>query len=280
MRVNRPSATALRVSFLRAVHQILDDKPPILDDPLSPRLLRVETIGRIESARSMQRSPALKMRRSRLVLRSRYAEDQLHKAADRGIEQFINLGAGFDTLSCRQPEWMRGFKLLELDYPATQKAKLGHFARAGLSFPANVEFRPLDLEKSDLRSALAGTAIAPERPLFVACLGVLVYLRQSSVRRLLRSVAALPRGSSIVFSYASKQALPARAVKGSVASRAAAAGEPWKTYLDAEELLALLGECGFQKAELLQPEEARDLYYGGRSDLPPPSAAYLCTATV
>jgi O-methyltransferase involved in polyketide biosynthesis len=47
VREDQASNTALGVSVIRAVHQIIDEIPHILEDPISPRLLDKPEIDRI-----------------------------------------------------------------------------------------------------------------------------------------------------------------------------------------------------------------------------------------
>jgi O-methyltransferase involved in polyketide biosynthesis len=54
-------------------------------------------------------------RASHIVLRSRFAEDRLDLAVQRGVEQYVMLGAGHDTFSVRQPDWARGISVIEVD---------------------------------------------------------------------------------------------------------------------------------------------------------------------
>ena len=49
--------------------------------------------------------------RSLFVLRSRFAEDRLAKAATRGVRQYLMVGAGLDTFPWRQPEYARDMRV-------------------------------------------------------------------------------------------------------------------------------------------------------------------------
>ena len=149
------SKTALGVSVIRAVHQTVDEIPLILEDPISRKLLNRDTIRQLSSESTKHRSPHARALRSHIVLRSRYAEDRLYAAFLAGTRQYISLGAGYDTFSCRQPAWARELKIIEVDHPSTQAAKIKHFAECGIDFPKNIEFIPIDLEKSGLIEGLS-----------------------------------------------------------------------------------------------------------------------------
>jgi methyltransferase (TIGR00027 family) len=280
MRDDRPSNTALSVSVTRTVHQLLDELPPILDDPVSPLLLRDDVLRKIRENPDVHRALAAKTRRSHVVLRSRYAEDQLSLAVEDGIRQFVNLGAGYDTFACRQPSWARNLRIVEMDHPATQAAKIEHFKQMNIQFPDDVEFQPLDLENENLSEVLARTTISLKLPTFMACLGVLAYLQPDTVRGVFQSVARLPRGSRFVFTFASKESAFARPGERSSADRAAALGEPWLSYFDMDGIQLVLKECGFNRISFLRPAQAASRYYYGRNDLPLPRKTHLCTAMV
>ena len=123
MREDHGSSTALGVSVIRTVHQIMDEMPHILEDPISPILLHESTIDRIRKEPGKHKSPAAQGLRSHVVLRSRYAEDELHDATNHGVKQFISLGSGYDTFPYRQPHWANNIRILEIDHPETQLEK-------------------------------------------------------------------------------------------------------------------------------------------------------------
>lgn len=88
---------------MRAMHQVLDDDPKILDDPLAVALVDGSTRDEILAAPADTRPP--EWFRSIFVLRSRYTEDSLAEAVARGVKQYVLLGAGMDTFAYRQPVW-------------------------------------------------------------------------------------------------------------------------------------------------------------------------------
>ena len=93
----KPSRTAQRVATRRAAHQILD-QPRVFDDPLAAAIAGEEA----EPPESVQQ-PFSRAFRAFLAVRSRYAEDQLARAVERGVRQYVVLGAGLDTFAYRNP---------------------------------------------------------------------------------------------------------------------------------------------------------------------------------
>ena len=279
MKENQSSDTALGASVIRAAHQLLDEAPLILEDAISPLLIGSEAVSEIREHSEKHRTLPARALRSHIVLRGRYAEDELRQAAESGVVQFINLGAGYDTFSFRQPEWARRLKIVEIDHPATQRAKLETLRKARIPIPENVAFLSLDLERQELGSAVPAAQSNPLLPTFIACLGVLAYLRPETVKRVFTSAARMPKGSRLVFAFASEQVESLQGAP-SVATRTAAQGEPWLTRFDVHDLKSELLTVGFRRVSFLDPAEAAEKYYKGRHDLPAPRRTRLCEAVV
>ena len=275
MKDNRPSDTAMGASVIRAVHQLIDDHPLILDDPVSPRLLPAETLEAITADPGRHREPRAKGLRSHVVLRSRYAEDELREAVKGGVERFVNVGAGFDTFAFRKPAWAAKLSVVEVDHPASQRAKIEHFSARDLRPSGNTSFVSLDLEKGDLPAALGASGVDLDLPAFFACLGVLAYLTSGAIARMLQGISAIPGTRGLVLAFAPR--LPGRE-ESPAAERAVRAGEPWLSRFTAREIAALLESCGFRSVQFLSPQAAAERYFKGRSDLPAPRLARLCVA--
>ncbi len=103
----KESRTALGVAWMRALHQVLDSKPLILEDEPIVELLGRYYVERASKATERFQAPGARMLRSHVVLRSRFTEDRLEQALSRGAEQFVILGAGYDTFFARQPDWAK-----------------------------------------------------------------------------------------------------------------------------------------------------------------------------
>jgi methyltransferase (TIGR00027 family) len=282
VREDQSSGTALGVTVIRAVHQLIDNVPHILEDPISLQLIDTALRGQILQNPERYRSQSMRALRSHVVLRSRYAEDSLFEAVQSGVRQFVSLGAGYDTFAYRQPVWAQTLKTVEVDHPATQSSKIDLLRQKEVKVPENVEFLPLDFEKENLELGLARTALDPTLPVFVACLGVLAYLHVDTVRSLFRCIGKLPKLTRLVFTFAmntmenSGQDDQPQTLSG----RTAARGEPWLARFDLEDLKYELNRSGFSKVWFLDPSEAAAKYYEGRDDLPPPRKVTMGQAIV
>jgi len=278
------SKTALGVAALRAAHQLMDGDPKILDDPIIPRLLEAELLERIRTGLDSLQAPWALRLRAHVLLRSRYAEDRLAVAVENGMRQYVLLGAGLDTFAYRQPPWARNLRIFEVDHPASQQAKRARLAAAGIAIPPNVEFVAIDFESVSLRAGLLASSLELGQPAFFSCLGVLVYLTEEAVDALFGLVATLPEPSELIFTFSpptsSLQAMEAGS-RTALAAMVEKLGEPWRTHLDPETLAGKLKGLGFERLELLSPEESEERYFRGRSDsLRAPKHARIARAVV
>ena len=270
------SRTAEGVAVIRAAHQLLDAPPPLVDDPIAPALLTPGGTDVLRTAPERFRTLGALRLRSHILLRSRYAEDRLAAAVARGVRQYVQLGAGFETFAYRQPSWAAPLRIFEVDHPATQSVKRARLADAGIVVPPNVSFAPIDFEAEGLEAGLARHGVRLDEPLFCSWLGVTMYLTADAVHAVLASMARRAPSSEIVFTFAT----PLAEGESQISVAAAAVGEPWQTFFEPDALAGMLRELGFTQVTLLDPAEAETRYFKGRTDLPPPRRTTIVSAIV
>jgi methyltransferase (TIGR00027 family) len=268
MRDARPSATAQRVAMRRAAHQILDS-PRVLDDPIALPILGPEVAAQLESERGKSDSYAARSLRAFMVARSRYAEDELARAIVRGASQYVILGAGLDTFAYRNSHSESVLRVFEVDHPATQAWKLKRLATAGIAIPASATFAPVDFERQSLSDGLERANFRRDAVTFFSWLGVTPYLTREAMTATLTFIASMPKGSGVVFDYAvprSSLNWLGRLAFDRLASRVAAAGEPFQLFFEPQALAEQLRGMGFQSVEDLGTEEMNARYFKSRSD--------------
>jgi methyltransferase (TIGR00027 family) len=265
MRENCPSRTAERVAVRRAAHQLWD-RPLVFDDPLA-----LAIIGRGEAARLATEPDASRPRsrslRAFVAVRSRFAEDELSRALERGIRQYVILGAGLDTFAYRNP--YLDLRVFEVDHPATQAWKRQRLVSAGIAPPRSLSFVPVDFEIQRFRDALEQASFRRTERAFFSWLGVVPYLARETVLETLQSIIALGADNGVVFDYAlPRSSLDARnqAAFDALAGRTAAAGERFCGFFDPEELVLALRRKGFRHIEDLDAGEINARYFMGRAD--------------
>src|ERR1700758_2168443 len=90
------SQTLLITSIMRARHQLFDS-PLILDDPAVLKLVPEAGDPDVLSEFGNSKEPKAILARTFLAMRSRFTEDRLAEAAERGVRQYVMFGAGLDT---------------------------------------------------------------------------------------------------------------------------------------------------------------------------------------
>jgi methyltransferase (TIGR00027 family) len=262
MHVGQPSRTAWAAAAHRAAHQLLEDGQ-IFADPLALRILD-EDAGAI--LRDAAGEPWRRPMRIFIAARSRFAEDALAAAVERGVRQLVVLGAGFDTFAYRNPFADR-LRVFEVDHPATQTWKRERLAVADIPIPTSLTFAPMDFERQTLPEALAAARFDPSLPSFFTWLGVIPYLSEDAIFSTLRFIAGLPSASHVVFDYADPPGTlspEARAYHARRAARVEALGESWITYFEADKLRPRLLALGFSEVEDLGPPQLAARYYPER----------------
>ncbi len=262
----RPSATAFRAALLRAAHQLIDT-PKVFDDPIALKILGAQGESWVRS--NVERLQKSHYMRAFIVLRSRYAEDELARAVQGGVRQYVILGAGLDTFPYRNPNPPSRLRIYEVDHPATQSWKRRRLQETGIAIPDSLTFAPVDFEKQTLGEGLGRAGFKDREPTFFSLLGVVVYLTRAAAADTFKYVAALPRGSEIVFDCGvSDDSLTGfeKLARDRRAEKMAAIGEPWLTYFDPESLTNDLRQIGFKAIEDFGPEAANERYFKNRTD--------------
>ena len=258
------SRTAYRVAMRRASHQLLDD-PKVFDDPLALRVLGPKAIAELQSD-SREDSHTSRALRAFLVARSRFAEDELAAAVERGIRQSVILGAGLDTSAFRAPHADRGLRIFEVDHPATQAWKRERLAAGEISVPATLTFVPVDFERQDLAAELSRAGFQLKATFF-SWLGVTPYLSRKAFDGTLVWIASLPAPSAVVFDYAvdpSSLDRDEKAALRALAARVESAGEPFRLFFVPSELAGDLEGMGFSHVETLARDQMNARYFEDR----------------
>jgi len=87
------------------------------------------------------------------------------------LEQFVILGAGFDSRAYRLP-CLRGITVFEVDHPDTQTTKRGVLERVLSVPPKHVRFVALDFNQRDLASVMAAAGYRESARTFTLWEGV------------------------------------------------------------------------------------------------------------
>jgi methyltransferase (TIGR00027 family) len=273
--------TGLYAASQRAAHQILDNNPKIFEDLLALRIIGAEAESKLRRSPAQFQNRVERTVRALMVVRNRYAEDELARSIQRGIRQYIILGAGLDTFAYRNCFPL--LQVFEVDHPATQAWKRSCLERAAIPIPASVTFVSVDFERQMMMDALGQSGFKSNELTFISWLGVVRYLSPEAFISVLTSIVSSMRpGSEVVFDPGPAPSLLQRLREmphKPIWTFKKNAFRP--TYYDLASLKSDLKRIGFADVQPFGPTELNDRYCNGRTDgLRVPMNFYLVKARV
>lgn len=136
-----------------------------------------------------------------LAYRKAFCERAVLDAIDRGATQVLVLGAGFDTLCWRLALTHSAISFVEIDHPATSKAKVQGIRQMGQ--PDNMKMIAADLSQQSLQQVLADDKTwDPNAVSIIVAEGLLMYLKPNDVLNLFkRTAASVGRESRFALSH-------------------------------------------------------------------------------
>ena len=206
-----------------------------------------------------------------ILVRDQLTVDDLRVFVANGGRQYVSLGAGFDSIALRRPEWLQGVRIIEVDHPATQAVKLARIAASGVTLPLpDFETVPVDFEQGNLADGLARSGFEATQPAFFAWQGVIYYLTAAAIADTLGHIAArAAAGSELLFDFL----LPEfglqdgrRHVWSLARTVTARMGERYISYHTPEQLQGLLDAVGFELIEVQRSHELAARYCANRRD--------------
>ncbi len=194
------------------------------------------------------------------ALRKQWIERRWREARAEGFSQLLVLAAGLDTLGVRiaAEEAGDGVRVVEVDHPASQRAKL--HALEGEPSVERVRFVPAELGEPGIGEKLVREGLLDAaRPTFVVIEGLMMYLPRERVESLLSEVSAMgvPR-VRVAWTFIETEALRSRwHARGGVVLKwwLALAGEPFASTLRRDEVGPLLRACGLRLMAMDEPHE-------------------------
>jgi methyltransferase (TIGR00027 family) len=90
--------------------------------------------------------------RSSIVARARFIEDLVEEQAERGIGQYVLLGAGLDTFALRKPALASRLNVFKIDQPGPQQWKRQRLVALGYGVPDYLRLVPFNFEVGDFEA--------------------------------------------------------------------------------------------------------------------------------
>jgi methyltransferase (TIGR00027 family) len=116
-----------------------------------------------------------------------------------GVEQFVVLGAGYDTRTVQLQHNPR-VRCFEVDLPRTQQLKRELLHQCGVD-TSGVTFVTANFMTDNWLEDLAATGFDPRKPAFFLWEGVTYYLSRESMEKTFRMIATTAPGGVVAFDY-------------------------------------------------------------------------------
>ncbi len=272
MRKGLASRTAEHNALFRALESSLPENRRLFTDPLAHAFLRwpLSLVARLAAVPGLReaepgfidhRWPGV---RSSVVARTRLIDDAIADSPGEQIEQFVILGAGFDSRAYRLPG-LRDITVFEVDHPDTQAAKRKTLERVLSGLPKHVHFVASDFTQRDLESSMAAAGYRESVRTFILWEGVTNYLTEAAVDATLRWCSRAAAGSLLLFTYVHRDVLTRpSAFIGTERLFASLekVGEKFTFGIEPSELPELLGKHGISLERDLGAAEYRKIYFG------------------
>ena len=192
-----------------------------------------------------------------LICRTRFIDDLIEESTSAGIEQYVILGAGYDSRAHRL-KLPPKLKIFEVDQPEVQVIKQSKLPKSILNGD-NIIYVSIDFNNQSLKEQLLDAGFDKSKSTIYTLEGVSQYIPKEALSSTLKELATLNvnSNSKIFISYVNKLLLedskacfgmgysrPEKAIKF-IINGAKKVGEPWISFYSAEEIQNLLSENGF-----------------------------------
>jgi methyltransferase (TIGR00027 family) len=261
-----PESTAVRVALWRAMHVQVDAAPHVLDDEVGLRLVAPDDGWRSRPDMDPVFTSGF---RAAIVARARFIEDLVAGQADRGVGQYVLLGAGLDTFAQRRPEIASRLRVFEVDRPGPQIWKRQRLIELAFDVPEWLRLVPVDFEADSWWEELAAAGFDAARPAVVASTGVSMYLTKEANAATLRQIASFASGSTLAMTFLLPMELldePDRPGLQMAANGAQASGTPFLSFFAPSDMLELAREAGFRDVRHVPLSELAERYFEDRTD--------------
>ena len=208
-----------------------------------------------------------------IISRTRFIDDLIEKSAKEGVEQYVILGAGYDSRAHRL-DLPPALKIFEVDQPEVQSRKLAKLPKE-LADSKNIIYVTVDFAHQSLTDRLLNAGFDKTKSTVFTLEGVTQYITKEAFNETIEEMAMLSKDAHSIFflSYVNELLItnpeecfgsgylnPEKKAK-LITNLSAKAGEPWISFYTDEELEGLLFENGYSVKENVTLEDLNSLYF-------------------
>ena len=208
-----------------------------------------------------------------LISRTRFIDDLIELSTSIDIEQYVILGAGYDSRAHRL-KLPSKLKIFEVDQPEVQERKRSWLS-AKIPNKENVTYVSVDFNHQSLKQQLLDAGLDQSKSTIFTLEGVSQYITKEALNSTLKELAVLNQNSNskIFISYVNKlieddpkacfglgYSNPEKAVKF-ITNGSAKVGEPWISFYSAKEIEDLLSQNSFTLIENRTLDDLNSKYF-------------------
>ena len=201
----KPSKTALWTTQMRAFTAMEENEEIRGDDYLAEVFLTPEMrdeLNKTENRQTYKEKNFVIGICEYVMARTRIFDQFYQQAIERGVNQIVLLGAGYDSRPYRINTSSAEVRIIELDVPPTQERKKRCLAGAGIKIPANHSFAPINFNTQSLEDVLYAAGYDASKQTLFIWEGVTYYLGAEAVEDTLNFIKnQSPAGSMVAFDY-------------------------------------------------------------------------------
>jgi methyltransferase (TIGR00027 family) len=204
------------------------------------------------------------------VAKVKYFDDFVLLSADKGLEQLVILGAGYDTRAYRIEKLKEKVKVFEVDHPDTQSVKMEKIKEIFGSLPDQVVYVPVDLATENLDQRLMQQGYDRSQKTLFVMEGLTCYIPPKAVDDILSFIVKNSgKGSAVIFDY-----FPESLVNGTCALEVGKNlwnfveqyNESFKFGIKEGTVETFLAQRGFSQIKNVTSDDFKKAYFHGKNE--------------
>lgn len=204
------------------------------------------------------------------VAKVRYFDDFVRTSADKGLEQLVILGAGYDTRAYRIEKLKEKVKVYEVDHPDTQSVKMEKIKEIFGSLPDHVVYVPVDLVTENLDQRLMQHGYDRSQKTLFVMEGLTCYIPPKAVDEILSFIVKnSAKGSAVIFDYFSESLVNGTCeleVGKNLRNFVEQYNESFQFGIKEGTVETFLAQRGFSQIKNVTSEDFKRAYFHGKNE--------------
>jgi len=267
--------TAQGVAKQRLIETIAGPEKSVINDPYADKFVIGSGVIKLMGHRlnvwlTSKLAPGF---HEHLISRTRFIDDLIEKSAKEGVQQYVILGAGYDSRANRL-NLPPSLKIFEVDQPEVSDIKLSKLPK-DLPNLENITYVNVDFSYQSLSEQLLTAGFDQTKSTIFTLEGVSQYITKEAVSSTIQELSLITKDARSIFfmSYVDEllnkdpeacfgKGYPNPSKKANlIQTLSAKVGEPWISFYSDEEVESILAENGYAIKENVTLEDLNSLYF-------------------